>query len=468
MRRGFGTGSLKAGLLAAGVLLLAHRADATIALAPNAGSVFPTLSAPVTATITSATALPAGFHPLVITGLPPGVTTVPASPGYNGSGGAAIFAAIVNFQFAASGAAVAGGPATITVRDTVTASQATFSLTILEPKLNLSITTPTITLGSATVNVLVRVSPDPGFGANVGAAGVPLLFSVDNVPLPPLTPANVTAGGQKNELAPYNTTLGFPFSRTGAVVPGTYTVPVIAFWTGTTRLTQSANAILTLNIPDISVIPPAFGTNVCNGGNIVTTNNYAFISLYGYAGTATTNPVSVPPGITPVNPPKTITLATGQTLQQAFQFQAAGAATGNQVVTFGLLDAAAAVNKTYNVGFNVINPNVTASTTTPSISLQAGGASQSFTANTAAPPAICSAFNQVDYTITGLPAGFTLPGTVSVTNSAAAAYPPAGLPVSAGASIPPGSYPANVHFNVPKTGQSGNVPVTVNVSAGPD
>ena len=42
------------------------------------------------------------------------------------------------------------------------------------------------------------------------------------------------------------------------------------------------------------------------------------------------------------------------------------------------------------------------------------------------------------------------------------------LTLSAGAGVVPGSYPANVHFNVPKTGQSGNVPVTVNVSAGSD
>jgi hypothetical protein len=99
---------------------------------------------------------------------------------------------------------------------------------------------------------------------------------------------------------------------------------------------------------------------------------------------------------------------------------------------------------------------------------QAGGASQSFTANTSAPPATCNALNQVDYTVTGLPAGFNLPGTVSVTNSAAAGYPSANLPISAGAGVAPGSYPANVHFNVPKTGQSGNVPVIVNVSAGVD
>jgi hypothetical protein len=469
MRRGLGTASLKAGLLAASVLLFANRADAAIALAPNAGSAFPTQSAPVTATVSSATALPAGFHPLVITGLPAGVTTVPATPGYNGSGAFALFTAIVNFQFTVGANAVAGGPFAITVRDAVTASQATFNLTILEPRLNLSITTPTITLGSSTVNVLVRVSRDPGFGANVGAGGVPLLFSVDSVPLPPLTPANVTAGGQKNELPPYNTTLGFPFSRTGAVVPGTYTVPVVALWPGTTRLTQSANAILTLNIPDVAVIPGAFPTTVCNGGSVVTVNPGPLLtSQFGYTGNVSLGVASVPGGVVP-SVPKTVTFTSvPQSIAPTITLQAAGAAIGNQILGVSLTDPLAAINKAFNVGFRVINPDVSATTTAASISLQAGGASQAFTANTTGPPPICNALNQVDYTVTGLPAGFTLPGTVSVSSAAGVGYPAANLPISAGAAVVPGSYPANVHFNVPKTGQSGNVPVTVNVSAGPD
>ena len=100
-------------------------------------------------------------------------------------------------------------------------------------------------------------------------------------------------------------------------------------------------------------------------------------------------------------------------------------------------DAAAALDKTFPVAFNVINPDVVASTTTPSISLQAGGASQAFTANTALPPLTCNAFNPVDYTVTGLPAGFTLPGTVTVTRRALT-YPPATLPISAGAGSRPG------------------------------
>ncbi len=456
----FGTGRLRAPLLVVG-FFLAGRLDATVALSPASAGLYPTQSVSVTATLSGLPILSSGTGTLTIAGLPSGVTTSPAVVTY--AKFARLTTATAAFQIVAGAGAVAGA-STLTVTDaTFGGGSTTFALSVLEPQMRLSITTPTITLGSATVNVPVRVSVDPGFGANVGAGGVPLLFGVD-VGAPP---ANVTAGGGQNEVAPYTNTLTFPFRRTGTVTPGTYAVNLAAVWTGTTRLPQSATATLTLNIPDISVIPPVLGTTVCNGGLVVTSQSYAFISVFGYAGTASTNVTSAPPGLTPVNPPKTITLAAGQTLQQTFQAQASGAPTGLQTLTFALQDAAAAVNKTYAVGFKVINPDVTATTTAPSISLQAGGASQAFVANTTAPPATCNAFHSVDYTITGLPAGFTLPGTVTVSN-VVNSYPPANLPISAGAGVVPGSYPANVHFNVPATGQSGNVPVTVNVSAGPD
>ncbi len=461
MRRGLGTGSLRAGLLAFGALLLAQRADATVALAPNAASLFPTQSVTVTVTLSGLNPRSAGSGTLSVTGLGTDVLAIPAAPTYTKILFSTIATTTFSLQIQPNGVA---GSKTITVTDlTSGAGAATLTLTILEPTLHLSITTPTLTLGAATVNVSVRVSPDPGFGANVGAGGVPLLFSVDNVP--PLPVANLTAGGQKAELAPYNNTLTFPFSRTGVVAPGSYTVPLVAIWTGTTRLLQSANAILTLNIPDISVTSPT-GVTVCNGGNVVTTNAYLFTAQYGYIGTALLNATFVPPGITP-GVPKTVSLFNATTTQ-TYTLQAAGAAVGNSSMTLRVQDAAAVVDKSFGVAFTVINPDVTATTTTPSIVLQAGGASQAFTANTGAPPVICNAFNQVDYTVTGLPAGFTTPGTVSVNGTPTGGYPAATLPISAGAGVVPGSYPANVHFNVPRTGQAGNVPVTVNVSAGPD
>ena len=460
MRRGLETRSLRAGLLALGAFLLAHEAGAAIVLTPNAAALYPTQAVTVTANLSGLPILASGTGTLSTTGLA-GVSTIPAVITFTKLSRQTVAAATFQIVVAASAVAATG---TMVVTDvTFGGGSAPFTLTIAEPQMRLSITQPTITLGASVVNVAVRVSVDPGFGLNAGG-GVPVIFGVDTGS----PPSGVTAGGTKTEFPPFTNTLNFPFSRTGSPAGGSYTVPLTATWTGTAGKVLTSTSNITLNIPDISVIGPAFPTSVCNGGLASTTNPYAIISNFGYAGTATTNPVSVPPGLTPVGFPKSYTLAAGQTLQQPFTFQALGAAVGNQIVTASLVDAAAGINKTYPVGIKVINPDVTATTTSPSISLQAGGASQAFTANTTGPPITCNAFNTVDYTVTGLPAAFTLPGTVSVTPAPGGPYPAANLPISAGAGVVPGSYPANVHFNVPKTGQSGDVPVTVNVAAGPD
>ncbi|HEY3351514.1 MAG TPA: hypothetical protein VGM13_17185 [Thermoanaerobaculia bacterium] len=457
MRRGLGTGSLKAGLLAASVLLCAHRASATVALAPNAQSLFPTQSVTVTVTLSGLNILVSGTGTLAITGLPAGVTAVPAAPTYV----KVLRLGTASTTFTLNiGANATAGPYTFTVTDqTFAGGSATFALTISEPQMRLSITTPTITLGASAVNVPVRVSVDPGFGLNA-AGGVPVVFGVDTGG----APAGVTAGGSKTELSPFTNTLNYLFSRTGAPPGGSYAVPLTATWTGTTGKVLTSTSTLTLNIPDIAVVLPTSPV-VCNGG-LAVRSLYTFNSVFGYAGNALINPISLPAGITETSP-KSITLAIGQSLGgQAFSVQAAGAPLGAQSVTYRLQDAAAAVNKTFPVAFTVVNPDVAASTTSASISLQAGGVSQAFTANTLPPPLNCNVSPRVDYTITGLPAGFTLPGTVSV--NYLISYPPASLPISAAAGVVPGSYPANVHFNVPSTGQSGNVPVTVNVFAGPD
>ena len=458
MKRGLGTGSLKAGLLAASVLLFANRADATVALAPNAQSLFPTQGVTVTVTLSGLNLLVSGTGTLVVTGLPAGVTTTPAVPTYLKV--ARLGTASTTFTLNIGANAVAG-PSTFSVTDqTFAGGSTTFALTITEPQLRASITTPTITLGATAVTVSVRVSVDPGFGLN-SAAGVPIVFGVDTGG----PPAGVTAGGSKTEPPPFTNTLNYPFSRTGAPAPGSYSVPLTATWTGTTGKVLTSTSTLTLNLPDIAIVQPASQV-VCNGGPSQR-GLYTFNSVFGYAGNALINPISVPAGITETSP-KSITLASGQSLGgQAFTIQAAGAPLGAQSVTYRLQDAAAAVNKTFPFAFTVVNPDVAATTTAASIALQAGGASQAFTANTLPPPLSCGVSLRVDYTVTGLPAGFTPPGTVSV-NPFGLTYPSVALPISAGAGVVPGSYPANVHFNVPATGQSGNVPVTVNVSAGPD
>ncbi|MCM3876145.1 MAG: hypothetical protein NEA02_06965, partial [Thermoanaerobaculia bacterium] len=460
MRRVFGSRLLRVGFMLAGALAMARGAEATVALAPNAASRYPTQSVAVTATISSSFPLPSGFHPLTFSGVPAGVTVVPGNPGYNGSGLFPIFSAVSNFQFAVGASAVAGGPFAITVRDNVTSSQATFSLTILEPQLRLSITTPSITLGMGTVNVLVSVRADPGFGANVAATGVPFLFSVDNVPLPPSTPANVTAGGRQFLRAPYNATLVFPFSRTGVVTPGTYTVPVLAIWTGTTGANQFTFANLTLSIPDVSV-SVASGVNVCNGGPAQPVQA-TFTPQFGFAAAITVGVVNSPAATTMTPSATNLFLPPARSMN--FLVQAAGATVGPKTGLGGVLERTGLVNKTFNVPFSVIDPLVAPSASPSTLVIQAGGATGNFSVTASAPPAICGAPPNVSVTVLGLPAGFTVPGATTIVPPA---YGPASIPITAAASVAVGSYPATLRFST-ATAPPINVPVTVSVTAGPD
>jgi hypothetical protein len=458
MRRVLGSRLLSAGFLLAGAFAIAPGAEAAVALAPNAAILYPTQSTLVTVIVSGLPVVGGGTGTLSISGLGTYVTAIPATPVYTKT--PFVTVATTTFVLQAAPNAVAGAR-TITVQDlTFGAGSATFSLTILEPQLHLSITTPSITLGMSTVNVFVNVQPDPGFGAYVASGGVPFLFSVDNVPLPPSTPANVTAGGRKSEFAPFNATLTFPFSRTGVVTPGTYTVPVLAIWTGTTRATLFTSANLTLNIPDIAVVPPASPVTVCNGGIPVSTNGYVLTPQYNYSGTPSLSVLSAPAGVT-VTPPFPAAMPPGRNV--SFGLQAVGAAAGNTTATARLLDAANVVDKNIVVGFTVINPLITGATSPSTLPVQAGGAAQNFSVSATGPTAICSSVPAVDVTLVGLPAGFTYP---AVTLNAPA-FGPANLPVSASAGVLPGSYPATMRFSA-KTLPNFDVPVTVTVTVGPD
>src|SRR5512140_2602861 len=456
MRRVLGSRLLGAGFLLAGAFALARGAEATVALAPNAANLYPTQSMTVTVTLSGLAILPSGTGTLAISGLGSGVTAVPAIPSYTKL--SRVTTASTTFQLQAGTNAVAG-PLTITVTDqSFGGGSATFSLTVLEPKLNLSITTPSITLGTTTVTVFVTVQPDPGFGANVGA-GVPFLFSVDNVPLPPSTPANVTAGGLQTLAAPYNKTLSFPFSRTGVVTPGTYTVPVLAIWTGTTRANLFASANLTLSIPDVAVTVVG-GVNVCNSGpaQAVTAT---FTPQFGFNAPIVIGVVSSPAGTTMT--PSTTGLFLPPAQSMSFLVQAAGAAVGPTSGTGSVLERTGLVNKTFSVPFTVVDPLVTPSASPSALVIQAGGTG-SFSVTALAPPAICGAPPSVDVTILGLPAGFTVPGLTTILPPN---YGPASIPVTAAVSVATGSYPATVRFST-KTAPPINVPVTVTVTAGPD
>lgn len=160
-------------LVAAAVLstaAMARDAGAAVALSPRSASVFPTqTTSSITVTLSGLPPLASGTGSLSISGFGTGVTAVPAVPRYVKAPLSTV--ATATFVLSAGSNAVAGAQ-TIAVRDlSFGAGSAPFALTILEPTLHLSLTTAKITLGSSTVNVLLRVSPDPGFGANVGSGG---------------------------------------------------------------------------------------------------------------------------------------------------------------------------------------------------------------------------------------------------------------------------------------------------------
>ena len=224
MRWGLGTGSLRAGLLAFSALLLAQRADATVALAPTSTSLYPTQSASVTVTISTAApaGLPKGVHTLTVSSLPLGVATSPAIlTCFVPVLGLPIPSVTTQFQIFVGLGAVAG-TYPITISDPTVGGSAVFSLTILEPQLHLTIANPAITLSGSTVNVSVQVTSDLGFGAN-SPAGVPIVFGVDTGG----APANVTAGGPQILVHPFSGPFDVPVPPDGSGNPAARIRPAL-------------------------------------------------------------------------------------------------------------------------------------------------------------------------------------------------------------------------------------------------
>ncbi len=453
MRRGLGTVGLRAGLLASAFLLFANRADAAISLSSTSASLYPTQTGTTTTANLSGLPIPAnGTGTLTFTGLPAGVVTSPSPVTY------AKFPRVTNaaatFAFVAQAGAVSGTD-TVTIADaTFGGGSTTFALTIVEPQIRITVTNPSITLGASPVNVGLRLAPDPGFGFNA-RAGVPFVFAVDAGG----PPANVTAGGPQTVPPPFVGPVTFTFRRTGPVTGGTYVVPVTATWTGTHGTTLSASANLTLAVPDISVAVGA-STTVCNGGPPVASANVTLSPLGGYAGAPTMAVLSAPGGVA-ITPPGVPALPPPQTV--TFQLAGTSATVGGQVFTAHVFDASVGVDRSFTVPFQVVEP-LTPSVTPTAVSLQAGGASATFTASVPAPPPACAFNSGITVSLTGLPAGFDVPAPVVFP---APPFGPAPLVVSAGRSVAPGTYPATVHF-APTRGAAKDVPVSILVTAAPD
>ena len=331
--------------------------------------------------------------------------------------------------------------------------------------MRLAITTPTITLGSSTINVPVRVSVDPGFGINA-AGGVPVVFGVDtggaarrrdgrrledrvpalhddaHVPVQPhgrsgcrlvRRPPDARRGrarparSSRRRPRSRSTSRTSPSSRRRRRPSATAGLAVQAAYHVQQRLRVRRDRA---HQPDVGA-----GRNRRARGR------------------------------------RSITLASGQSLGgQIFNLQASGAALGAQSVT--LPDAGRGRRRRQDVPGRLQRHQPRRlrrrRRRLRSPCRRAARARRSRRTPRRRRPT-CNAFNPVDYTITGLPAGFTLPGTVTVNAGAGITYPAGDAPDLRGrrrrarARIPRTST-----STCPKTGQSGNVPVTVNVSAGPD
>ncbi|HTS03771.1 MAG TPA: hypothetical protein VMN04_14715 [Thermoanaerobaculia bacterium] len=436
--------------------VVSSRADATVTLAPTSGSIFPTQSTSVTATITSPfrIGIPPGTYTLAVTGLPSGVATIPAVVTYSVFGVAIQHTAAVTFLIAAGGQAAAG-TYTVNVADPNFGS-ATYALTIPEPQLRIFPKLPAFTLGGTPVAETVGFFPDPGFGFNA-QAGLPVVFAVDAGG----APANVTAGGPKTLLPAFNVPLTFTFRRTGPVTGGVYVVPVTATWTGTRGNVLTSSANVTVTVPDIgvSVGPPA-AVSACNGGLTAPSPSVTFTPLGNYQGQPSVAVLNAPGGVT-VTPPPPFALPPPQTA--AFQLLAAGAAAGGQTFTAHVFDAAAGIDRSFTVPFQVINPDIVPSAVPSSLALQAGGPSAPFAVTATPPPATCGTPPFVTVSLTGLPSGFVVPAPVTLQPPVYGTVP---MPVSAGASVAPATYPATLHF-APSTGAAKDVPVSISVAAAP-
>ena len=181
-------------VLLAGVLVVfSPNASATVALAPSGGSALPSQSISVTATITfGGNALPAGTWVLGFSGLPAGVTTVPAAPSYTILPAILGISATVTFQFSVGAGAVPGGPFIITVSDPATLTSKDFALTVLAPPdfaLRLNPVSLSLPAGGSGITQ-VTVQPLSGFNGVVQV-------TAPTIPGITFSPANfsVVAGG---------------------------------------------------------------------------------------------------------------------------------------------------------------------------------------------------------------------------------------------------------------------------------
>ena len=379
MRRGLGACVLRAGLLSMGALLAAHRGDATVALAPTRRASF------------RPRASRSRSRCRVCRSSPGGPERSPSQASPRASRRSRRLRPTSRFRVSrprarhsrsASGRTRSRGPTSSPSRTRRSrGGLTTFALTITEPQLRTSITTPTITLGAAAVNVPVRVSVDPGFGLNAGA-GVPIVFGVDTG-----AAARRRDGRRLEDRAPsvheHAHVSVQPHGRPGARL-------VLRPADG--HVDRDDGQAAHVDVDAHAQHPgrhgrPAGGADRLQRRRDRPVGSSPSTASSGTRGIAAITPVSVPAGITQTGPRVDHARDRSEPWRPGLHdLRPPEPRSARSPSRTGSRTRPRPCNKTFPVAFTVVNPDVAASTTASSISLQAGGASQAFMANTLPPP----------------------------------------------------------------------------------
>ncbi|HEV2721692.1 MAG TPA: hypothetical protein VG323_16860 [Thermoanaerobaculia bacterium] len=425
-------------LLVAGVAVAAF---GSVTAAPGAVSAFPTQTTP--SIHLSLTFAPSAGAPGVVSasGMPAGVTTVPALITYSAPAGST--SASTNFSFSV-GAATVPGVYPITLTDNSHAAGATIvTLTVNTPSY---MATPspnplTLVIGGGTRQVSVNTTPDPGFNSPE------ISYSFSGFP------AFITNDGPKiTTVATSYAPVTFNFSLGPSPIPGTYTGTL----TGTlvTLATKSFPFTVTIPQPDIAATFTQPVLQVCPGQTV--NDSVHLTPVNGYSGTPSLTFTSAPPGITinPVSPPAA-PMPPAETV--AFTVSAASGASSG-IAVLHISDPASAINKNVQLQINVVGATFTPGIWPSALALSAGGAAQNvqlfFT------PTPCFS-GTVTVTPSGMPPGMTMtpnPATITGTETIVA--------MQAAASTPAGTYSVTFAYTSGSITKTLTIPVTV--SAAPD
>lgn len=424
-------------LLAGGLVVFSPNASATVALAPSGGSALPSQSISVTATITfGGNALPAGTWVLGFSGLPAGVTTVPAAPSYTILPAILGISATVTFQFSVGAGAVPGGPFIITVSDPATLTSKDFALTVLAPPdfaLRLNPVSLSLPAGGSGITQ-VTVQPLSGFNGVVQV-------TAPTIPGITFSPANfsVVAGGTQ--------------PVTVAAAPGTLPNSYTGNFTGTAvgiPGTRTAGISVTVTpAPDFSLSAVPATLTLSPGGSASVTVSAA--ATGGFSG-----PISVVTqlagGLTADVP--SFTLQPGQSRVVTLSAPA-GAAAGTNNATFSGTAPGVTGVRTATVAVTVASqPDFTLEVQPSAINLPAGGSAPA----TVRLVPINNWNSPVDVTATGSAGISVVPPSFNLAPGA-----PKPVEIRADVSTPPGAVTLTFQARGSSGAGGGTVTRTVNV-----